>query len=122
MPKPDVALFDMDGLLLDSERLSLEAFHESCAHFELGDKSEVFYKVIGSNAQALMAIVDESMGEQISASTFQRDWFERYDHLTHREPVPLKTGIVELLDWLEAQQIRCAVATSSTTAMAQSIR
>ena len=40
-------LFDMDGLLLDSERQYLEAFLRSCKFFGLRNMEHVFYDCIG---------------------------------------------------------------------------
>ncbi|MBT4568882.1 MAG: HAD hydrolase-like protein, partial [Marinovum sp.] len=36
-------LFDMDGLLLDSERQYLESFSQTCAQFDLSNMEQAFY-------------------------------------------------------------------------------
>ena len=56
------AIFDMDGLLLDSERLALETFQTTCLKFNTGDLSELFKQCLGTNSK---------MGESILKNGLQ---------------------------------------------------
>jgi len=116
--KPDAALFDMDGLLIDSERLSLQSFLATCSDNGLADQTPLFLSIVGSNEAALMAILDDAIGQQVDLPAFRADWAQRYHALIADGQVLLKPGVEELLEWLAAEGIRMAVATSSATPIA----
>lgn len=40
-------------------------------------------------------------------------WRERYNAIVLHQAIPVKDGVIELLDWLKANQIPAAVATST---------
>lgn len=115
----DTVLFDMDGLLIDSETLSLQTFNETIVAYGLPDHSDLFMKVIGSNEASLISALEETFTGDIDAMEFRQDWDKRYHSFVKNEPVPLKPGSLELLDWLRAEGIKTAVATSSNTSLAQ---
>ena len=116
---PTAALFDMDGLLLDSERLSLEAFVETIAHFELEAQPEVFYALVGANETAHLERLDAALGKQVDPAAFRRHWHARYMEVVSAAPVPVKRGVHELLQWFHDHDVACAVATSTNTADAR---
>lgn len=116
--KPDAALFDMDGLLIDSERLSLQSFLATCSDNGLADQTPLFLSIVGSNEAALMAILGDAIGEQVNLPAFRADWAQRYHALIADGQVLLKPGVEELLEWLASEGIRMAVATSSATPIA----
>lgn len=118
LPDPDAALFDLDGLLIDSERLSLQSFRETCVAFALGEQMPLFLKVIGSNEAALMAILENAIGQQVDLHRFRGEWKQRYQELIADGHVLLKPGVEELLAWLADKDISMAVATSSAAPIA----
>lgn len=115
---PEAVLFDMDGLLIDSERLSMQSFLESCEAFGLEDQSALFVQLIGSNEASLMAMLEQGIGQRVSVTDLRADWSRRYQAMIADGKVLLKPGVEVLLDWLAEQDIRMAVATSSAAPIA----
>lgn len=56
--------FDMDGLLLDTERIALSAFLETCEQFGAGERTDLFMQCVGTNellgAQVLERGLDDA--------------------------------------------------------------
>lgn len=111
----DAAIFDLDGLLLDTERYSQKAFHATASEYELGDKTELFLSLVGTNETFHEQQLSEQLGQLIDPVAFRRDWIARFKQSLAEEAVPLLPGVQEMLNWLQQENIKCAVATSSTT-------
>jgi len=116
----DAVLFDMDGLLIDSERLSMQAFHDTCEQHALSGRTDVFKSLIGMNEAAHVTRLAEDLGDSVDSVVFRQDWRDRYQDLVSAAPIPVKPGVHELLQWLEQEGIKRAVATSSVTEHAES--
>ncbi|HPQ95567.1 MAG: HAD family phosphatase [Thiothrix sp.] len=112
-------LFDMDGLLIDSERLALESFLASCTAFGLPDQSALFRRCIGVNAEATRTILHAALARQLDFDAFMNDWRTRHHQQHATRPIPLKPGVMELLPQLQQQGRPLAVVTSSATAVAR---
>ena len=106
-------IFDMDGLLLDSEAIAFAAFRETCEHFAVGDQSHVFMQCIGTNAELGDRVLEEGLRGKADPLAFGRRWEENYLRATTDAPIPLKPGVTELLDALQAARVPLAVATST---------
>jgi HAD superfamily hydrolase (TIGR01509 family) len=106
-------IFDMDGLLLDSEALALQAFARACQHFGLGDHSEVFMRCVGTNAELGARVLEEGLGSLVDCQAFQQRWDAYYQEAISVQPVPLKSGVLELLDHLLEADVPIAIATST---------
>jgi beta-phosphoglucomutase-like phosphatase (HAD superfamily) len=109
----DAVLFDMDGLLLDSERVLMRAWTSAAAEEGIVVPADIYSGVIGRAAKESHRLFVEMFGGD---ATYQR-LRERVDVLIGRDRVrpvfPLKEGVVELLDALRARRVPCAVASSS---------
>ena len=108
-------IFDMDGLLLDTERIALAVFLETCEFFGIGDQTEVFMQCVGVNQVLGDRILRQGLDGKVDYPAFSRRWEDRYRDRTLREPVPLKTGAKALLKELAKQNMPLAVATSTQT-------
>lgn len=108
-------IFDMDGLLLDSERIALAAFVATCEHFSLGDRMDVFLRCIGANRVRGQQVLREGFGEAVDPMEFGRVWDMQYVERISSRPIPLKDGVTALLEHLAQLEIPAAVATSTSS-------
>jgi len=107
------AIFDMDGLLLDTERVCQQAFRDTCEFLSLPFFEEVYLSIIGCNAVGIEKILSAGYGHLISYETLRKEWMSRYNPIVKTQPIPVKEGVIELLTWLKFNKIPMAVATST---------
>ena len=111
-------IFDMDGLLLDTERISLAAFNDACGCFGLADHTAVFIRCVGGTHAHTLQVLQEGLGEQVDHLDFAATWGAKFTERTTARPIPLKQGAVQLLERLSGRRLPLAVATSTTSAEA----
>lgn len=112
------AIFDMDGLLIDSERIALSTFEQVCGLFDLEAKAGIYERCIGSNWRRTREILLEGYGADFPYDDFYAAWAERYVAQAVEQPVPVLEGVVALLERLKNAQCAIAVATSTRHATA----
>lgn len=116
---PDAVLFDMDGLMLDTETLSLEAWRLASADTGLAVGDDVLLGMVGlSIARCRDYLTRHFDGDSARADRLMAGNALHYPRLIGEAPIPLKAGIVELLDALAERNIPRAVATSTRRIMA----
>jgi HAD superfamily hydrolase (TIGR01509 family) len=113
------AIFDMDGLLLDSEQLALQAFEVGCEQFGLGDQTELFMRFVGTNADKGNAEMKQALEGIIDVDKFIKKWRGIYADWVAKKSVPLKAGVKDVLIHLKSLNIPMAVATSTKTTAAE---
>ena len=118
MKRFEAIVFDMDGLLLDSERIVLDAFLLVCEHFELGDRTELLKQCIGTNRDYTRARMTEAFGSGVDFNEFQKMWTLKHEEIVGDDAMPLMDGARELLDLIQQLDIPRAVATSTRSAHA----
>ena len=123
MPKnPPLALiFDLDGLLLDTETIGRNVFIEACR--EVGwhpTDMSVYQKCIGLNGPEIGQVLKDGYGQDFPWEEISPIWQRIYYRLIHHQPADIKPGAVELLTYAAKKQIPCGVATSSHRTTAES--
>lgn len=108
----------MDGLMLDTERLALAAWREASAALGVPCDANVAQRMIGRNQADSVAIVRSHYGAAFPVEAVLARSAMAYEAIVAREGIALKPGLELLLDWLAAEGISAAVATSTRRARA----
>ena len=114
------AIFDMDGVLFDTETLFIRSFVDYVSQ-KIGYPftREKMMQLIGINHQLTLEtfpkVFPDCPADCETCYALCNVWMKQY---FKTNGVPLKPGVRELLAWLKAQGILCAVATSSDSSVA----
>ncbi|HVF65427.1 MAG TPA: HAD family phosphatase [Casimicrobiaceae bacterium] len=111
--RPQAVIFDMDGLMLDTEPLAARAWTDAANACGIPFDKAVTTRLIGRTFVDCRALILDHHGSNYPVDQLMNGWGVAYDALVEREGVAVKRGLVELLDWLEAAAIDKAVATST---------
>jgi HAD superfamily hydrolase (TIGR01509 family) len=106
-------IFDMDGLLLDTERISMRAWQEGAAEFGLTVPDALFLEMIGRREADCIAVLEDAFGGDIPGRTIADRCNQIYRHKIETTTVPVMRGVAVLLDLLDRQGLPRLVATST---------
>ena len=113
-------IFDMDGLLLDTETLSFESFIATAARYDLVVGIDDYRDMIGLNAATGIDILRSMLPTNMDAVAFKNEWLDVYRQLL-LDDVPVKAGAHAFLASLHQIDMPRAVATSSSGQKARAI-
>ncbi|HBV78833.1 MAG TPA: hypothetical protein DEB58_04145, partial [Alphaproteobacteria bacterium] len=113
-------IFDMDGLLLDTETLSFESFIATAARYDLVVGIDAYRDMIGLNAATGIDILRAMLPSHMDAVAFKNEWLDVYRQLL-LDDVPVKAGAHAFLASLHQMDMPRAVATSSSGQKARAI-
>lgn len=108
-------IFDMDGVLFDTESLCMKAWDHAGEKLGIGPAGYMVLKTLGVNAQTAIGILKKEFGEDFNAEKFKKigrdfsyDYFEKYG-------MPMKKGVTDILDYLKSKKYKIALASSTST-------
>jgi len=115
----DALVFDMDGLLLNTETLANRALHLAAAELGLDMPQSFCFQMIGVPADGCRRLLRERFGPDVAADRFFALAGEHQMSQMDRGLLELRPGVLVLLDYLDAHGVARAVATSSAGHKAQ---
>jgi HAD superfamily hydrolase (TIGR01509 family) len=121
MNRPELIIFDMDGLMFDTEQIAFQTWRQAAANAGYKIDLELFKRILGVKIQRTEEIFMEHFGPQFSFDEIMRERYQLTDEWIERQGVPLKTGLVDLLAYLTRLNIKKAVATSTDRDKAETL-
>lgn len=113
MAAMDTVVFDMDGLMFDTERLWVEAFDYGGRKMGLVPMGYMVLRTLGMNEQMWQQVFIEEFGPGFSREELMKYSREYVDGFYSKNRVPVKKGLYNLLDVLKERGYTLAVASSS---------
>lgn len=115
---PEAVIFDMDGLLLDTEKLSAQSFAAVCAEWELPAMPQLLEALTGLAPAAQHGVMAGHLPDSIVVEDFDAAWKAAFLGLLE-EGVPLKPAAAALAGGLAKMGMPLGVATSTPQAKAE---
>lgn len=106
-------IFDMDGLMFDTERLVIKAWDFAGKQMGYSITKDIVIKTLGLNTENTRRVFIEHLGNNFDFYVFRKI---RVDYMTDyidKHGIPIKTGLIELLDFLKSNHYKMTVATST---------
>ncbi len=109
----EAIVFDMDGILFDTERLSKECWEETAAEMNLPDFDHAIISCIGLNRNDIRLYLLQTFGKEFPYDEFFSTVRKKFDEKL-KQGIPLMRGTKELLDFLSGTSYKVGLASSST--------
>ena len=106
-------VFDMDGVIFDSERAIMGCWIELADKYRLKDIEKAFLSCTGTTASRTREIMLETYGDDFPYDEYAKEssrmFHERYDN----GKLPIKSGVFEILEFLKNSGKKIALASST---------
>ena len=112
--KITAVLFDNDGLLVDSERVTFEIWQDIFRRHGYDLTMDTYCQLIGMTEKNTAEFIYERVPGLDPYKDVFEEWDAQYEEIAPAGGVPLKRGAVELLDYCDEKGIRKAVASSNS--------
>lgn len=112
-------LFDMDGLMLDSERIYILAQRDAAAQLGYAASDELLYSFVGRSGTECRRMMQDAAGDGFPIRAYDELWHEIWRGHVANVGIPVKDGLLEMLTWLGDNDIPRGVVTSTHAADAE---
>lgn len=107
-------IFDMDGVILDSERVANLAWFEVSKKYNLGLTLEKLREIKGGTSVRTLGILSGLVGEERAKQVLKDKKEIQLEIMKQEGGVKLKKGVEELLKYIKKIGLKCVVATSTS--------
>ena len=108
-----LAIFDVDGTLVDSESVYLKAAIKNIKTHNYPVKMETIYKTFGATQAAIRKLISDDLGGDDKYDAYLSNLRKLMDDIYEKEPVKVKEGTFEILEYLKENNVKIAIATST---------
>lgn len=107
-------VFDMDGLMFDTERIGIRTWKTLAEEMGYPKLDGLIFTCFGTNHNFKRKYFAEVLGDDFPYDMFVKREVEITGETLKKEGVPHKKGLVQLLEYLKDNNIKTAVATSTS--------
>lgn len=115
MVKVKGVIFDMDGLMFDSEKIAFQTNIAAAKQFGYDLPEHIASQLIGRNVDNSFAYLRDYFGQDYPCEKIRACALKMREEHYQKHPLEMKKGLVELLDTLKKKHIKMAVASSTRT-------
>ena len=109
----DAVVFDMDGVIFDSERAVMNCWLELAEKYSIENIRQPYFACVGTTMKRTREIMLETYGPDFPYDTYAKEASIRYHEKYDGGRLPMKPGVVELLSYLKNEGKKIALASST---------
>lgn len=109
----NAVIFDMDGVIFDSEKKVVECWQEIAAKYRIKDIETACRECLGLNREATKTIFLERYGKDFPYDAYKNEMSALFHERYKDGRLPMKPGVEELLQYLKEQKKGIALASST---------
>lgn len=115
----EAVIFDMDGVIFDSETLVFRCWSEVAKKYNIKDVEKVCTECLGVNAVETKEKFLSHYGKEFPYDEYKREMAELFHSVAADGGLELKPGVVELLTFLKEHNYKIALASSTRRAVVE---
>jgi len=108
-------IFDMDGVIFDTERLYLECCRLASGKLGVTGAEDVAYECIGLTDVETHKKLKNHFGDEATLEAFNKEIYRIFVEHYEKYGLTIKEGVVELLTFLKDRGARTAIGSSTET-------
>jgi HAD superfamily hydrolase (TIGR01509 family) len=115
---PAAVIFDMDGLMFDTENLTIPLWEVAGKPFGYNLTRDIILRMVGISGERAQAVLLEEFGSDFPYEAIRDEFRALVSKEIEKKGVPKKPGLMYLLDRLRGANIPLGVATSTRSTRA----
>lgn len=112
MKKLEAVIFDMDGVIFDSEKANIECWKVVSKKYNMPNLNSILLKCLGTTDQLTKQIFLDEYGKNFPYDKIEKEVSNLFNQ-KYNNRLPIKKGVLECLNFLYKNKIKMAVASST---------
>jgi len=110
---PAAVIFDMDGVMLDTERIYRHAWSHAMAQLGYVLPDELYFRIMGKTVSEIQTVFRKDFGPDVPFEAIVGLKQQQVEAAFSEKGIPVKAGLTDFLDRLDHWRLPRAVASST---------